>query len=417
MKWSPPIALLIFITHFTFMQAAFSSEEVSIETSSGDEITFTHYPAKGEYLVLWFAPEYGFRKPHRSLALALSHNNIEVWQSNIVESLFMPQSISSIRELDGVYVADLIDIAYKKTSKKIIVMGDSYASITALRGAHRWQQRSSKSLFVGAVLFSPYTYSRIPALGYEPEYLPIISSTNIPIMIYQAKHSGIISQFNTLLEKLQQHENPVYTRFTPNVMSLFYQKDITDQMKLQAKKLPKNIAKMISVLEGHNLPSRVIKLPKKIMQNNGIDSYLVKFSSHQRPSPINLIDTNGNTFTKDNYKGRVTIINFWATWCPPCIEEIPSLNRLKNKLQNEAVDLISINYAEDLKTIKDFMKKVNVEFPVLLDKNGKFAKQWNVITYPSTFIIDTKGNIVYGVNAAIEWDSPKVIKQITELLN
>jgi len=79
-------------------------------------------------------------------------------------------------------------------------------------------------------------------------------------------------------------------------------------------------------------------------------------------------------------------------------------------------ELISINYAEDTKTILEFMKKVKVEFPVLLDKDGGFAKKWNVITYPSTFVIDKNGDIKYGVNAAIEWDSPEFIKKIKSLL-
>ena len=78
-------------------------------------------------------------------------------------------------------------------------------------------------------------------------------------------------------------------------------------------------------------------------------------------------------------------------------------------------ELISINYAEDQKTILDFMKKVNVEFPVLLDKDGTFARKWNVIAYPSTFVIDKSGRIKYGVNAAIEWDSPELIEKIKSL--
>lgn len=95
------------------------------------------------------------------------------------------------------------------------------------------------------------------------------------------------------------------------------------------------------------------------------------------------------------------MVNFWATWCPPCVEEIPSLNRFKNKMSDLPVELISINYAENSQTVIDFMDKVNVEFPVLHDKNRDFAKQWNVITYPSTFVMDKHGQIKYGVNAAI----------------
>ena len=114
-------------------------------------------------------------------------------------------------------------------------------------------------------------------------------------------------------------------------------------------------------------------------------------------------------------KGKIVIVNFWATWCPPCVEEIPSLNRLKEKMQGKPFDLISINYAEDRQVILDFLKEVDVDYPVLMDLNGGFAKKWNVITYPSTFLIDTNGKIIYGVNSAIIWDEPEIIDIIKSL--
>lgn len=236
------------------------------------------------------------------------------------------------------------------------------------------------------------------------------------MMIYQAKNNGTIGQFDILVEKLQQHGNPVYTRLTPKVMSLFYEEEPTPEMIQQMKPLPVSIKKMIPVLEKHQVPSEFIPLKKLTKNKSGIDIYLKKFNGSIKPLPINLIDSHGNNVVKNHYKGKVSIINFWATWCPPCVEEIPSLNRLKNKMKGSDFELISINYAEDKTTILEFMKKVNVEFPVLLDKDGTFARKWNVITYPSTFVIDKSGKIKYGVNAAIEWDSPELITKLKSLL-
>lgn len=398
-------------------EKSFAENELSISISSGDEITVEQFPASGKYLILWLAPEYGLRGAHRSLARMLTKQNIEVWQSDIVESLFLPQGSTAIKNLNGNHVADLIEHAHKKTGKKIIIVGDSYATINALRGAHKWQLRKhTKSYLIGAILFSPYTYATIPPLGQLPEYMPIISATNIPLMIYQAKNNGNIGQFETLVEKLQQHGNPVYTRLTPKVMSLFYEEDPTAQMMQQVKPLPINIKKMISILEKHPVPSKAITIKKLKKHKSGIDIYLKKYKGNIAPLAIKLKDAHGSVVSKNNFKGQVTIINFWATWCPPCVEEIPSLNRLKQKMKGLPFELISINYAEDKKTIIDFMKKVNVEFPVLLDQDGSFAKKWNVITYPSTFVIDPNGKIKYGVNAAIEWDNPEFIKKIKELL-
>jgi thiol-disulfide isomerase/thioredoxin len=406
----------IVVTSILFGKISLAEDEIIVPASNDTEITVTRFAAAGKYLMVWLAPEYGFRTGHRSLARMLTEQNIEIWQCNIVESLFMPQGTTSLKQLDGTYIADVIEYAYKTTGKKIIVTGDSYAASSALIGAHQWQQRKhSDSYLIGAVLFTPYTYAYIPPLGMEPEYLPIVSATNIPMMIYQAKGSATVGQFDLLVNKLQQHNNPVYTKFVPDVMSLFYQDPPTVDMQNNAKALPGNILQMITVLEKHKIPAEPIPLTVTETVKSGIDILLKEYKGIGGPMPIKLKNIDGNTVTKDNFTGQITVINFWATWCPPCIEEIPSLNRLKKKMADVPFELISINYAEDDKTIVDFMKEVNVEFPVLLDKNGEFAKQWNVISYPSTFIIDSKGVIQYGVNAAIEWDDPAVIQKLKAL--
>jgi thiol-disulfide isomerase/thioredoxin len=351
------------------------------------------------------------------MARMLTKQNIEVWQTNLLESLFLAQSSSSIKKLDGEHVADLIEHAHKVTGKKIVVVGDSYASLIALLGAHQWQQRKQTIPYlIGAILFTPYTYASIPPLGQLPEYMPIISATNIPIMIYQSKNSGNIGQFDSLVKKLQQHGNPVFTRMTPKIMSVFYETNPTAAMNEQVKPISISIRKIIPILAKYPVPEKPIALTETKSIQSGIDNHLKKYRGKAKPVPINLLDTNGKRIIKDNFKGQVTVINFWATWCPPCVQEIPSLNRLKQKMKGLPFELISINYAEDKKTITEFMKKVKVEFPVLLDQDGEFARKWNVLTYPSTFVIDKQGVIKYGVNAAIEWDDPEFIEKIKLLL-
>lgn len=393
-----------------------AEEEITVSLDNEIDITVEQFPAGGKYLLLWMAPEYGLRSGHRSLSRKLSEHNVEVWLTNLLESLFLPQSTQSIKQLDSNYIADLIEYAHKKSGKKIVVAGDSYAAISALMGANQWQQRKlSESYLVGAILFTPYTYAYIPPLGLEPEYMPIVSATNIPLMIYQAEKSGTTGQFKELVEKLQQHENPVYTKFIPGAMSVFYNQEVTPESNAQVKSLPGNIKKMIAVLDKHEFPPQAIATKNMNNSRSGIDIFLKEFQGNKTPLAINLKDVNGDTVVKKDYTGQVTVVNFWATWCPPCVQEIPSLNRLKTKMSKFPFELISINYAEDTQTIKDFMKEVNVEFPVLLDQEGKFAQQWNVITYPSTFVIDPQGKIKYGVNAAIEWDEPEFIRTLEAL--
>jgi len=407
--------LLMTALIFAFDQST-QAEEIIVPVSDDNELTTEHFPAEGQYLMVWIAPEYGFRENHRKLAQSFSSLGIEVWQSNVLESLFLTQGTQSQKQLDGRYIADMVEYAYKKTGKKIILCGDSYATVSVLRAARQWQSRDiSKKYLKGAVLFSPYTYAYVPPLGMSPEYLPIVKASNIPLVIYQAQNSGIIAQFNTLYNKLQQHNNPVYLKKIPGIMSLFYQKQPTPQMKKGALDVSNSIDTMLKLLSQHKTPNKIIALKKTAVEKSGIDIYLKAFKGKAKPLSIRLHDTDGNLFEKNNFKDKITVINFWATWCPPCVEEIPSLNRLKQKMQGQDFELISINYAEDKAVIDNFMKKINVEFTVLLDLNGDFAKQWNVISYPSTFIIDKTGNIKYGVNAAIEWDNPELIKKIQSM--
>jgi thiol-disulfide isomerase/thioredoxin len=372
---------------------------------------------KEKYLILWLAPEYGLRPSHRALARQLAKQNIEVWQVDISESLFMPQGLQSLKKLDGTLTAELIESAHKSTGKQIILVGDSYAAINVLRGANQWQQRQQDTAYlIAAILFSPNTYAYIPALGLAPEYMPVVSATNIPIMIYQATKNGNIGQFTKLLEQLQSNNSPVYSQFLPGVMALFYAEEATPAIKKQLDLLPLSIKKLLPLLAKHKRVLTALPIKKIKPNKRGIDSSLKTFLGKTLPLKIDLYDVYDKKIIKNNYQGQITIVNFWATWCPPCVEEIPSLNRLKMKMSDLPFELISINYAEEKETIVAFMKKINVEFPVLLDPNGNFAKQWQVITFPSTFIIGPQGQIRYGVNAAIEWDDPQVIEALKSLL-
>jgi thiol-disulfide isomerase/thioredoxin len=287
-----------------------------------------------------------------------------------------------------------------------------------LRGARRWQQTLPPTRYlVGAVLFTPYSFAYIPPLGTAPEYLPIVESTNIPLMIYQAKGSATHGQFDSLLQKLRSHDSPVYTRLVADVVSLFYEDPPTEAMTRNAQQLAPSIRRVLPLLAQHDYPLRAAGLTRPAEPKSGIDIYLREYSGGSRPGPIRLEDIGGKRVERIDFSGKVTLVNFWATWCPPCIEEIPSLNRLKTKLAGRPFELISINYRQDRETVLDFMQRVRVDFPVLLDVDGELATAWRVISYPSSFVIDKAGNISYGVNAAIDWDAPELLERLETLMH
>jgi len=85
-------------------------------------------------------------------------------------------------------------------------------------------------------------------------------------------------------------------------------------------------------------------------------------------------------------------------------------------MNGKPFQLISVNYAESANDIRAFLDNVNVDFPVLIDPGGKLTSQWKVLAFPSTFVIGPDGNIQYGVNAGIHWDTEAIIAQLNNLL-
>ena len=392
-------------------------DEITYEATDEQEFNLLRFGADGDYLLLWLAPEYGFRDNHRAMAANLAAEGVEVWQVDLVEDLFMPPGTTSLKQLDGAYVAELIRFAHVSSGKKVVVTGDSYAAAIALRGARKWQLQSPVEPYLaGALLFSPYSYAYIPPLGLKPTYLPIVEATNIPLIIVQATDSATQGEFDTLQTKLGQHGSPVYQRRVSDVMSLFYEEPPTAAMTGAAEPLARQIRQMLPLLANHRYPMQAVEMTTPAEIRSGIDLYLREFDGQLQPGPLQLVDVTGKTFRRERFDGQVTLINFWATWCPPCIEEIPSLNRLASRFEGRPFELISINYAQDGDTVAEFMQQVAVDFPVLLDTDGSLSKSWNVISFPSTFVIDSNGELRYGVNAAIDWDSEELISKLESLM-
>ena len=122
---------------------------------------------------------------------------------------------------------------------------------------------------------------------------------------------------------------------------------------------------------------------------------------------FSLPNLKGEYENTDNYKGSYILINFWATWCAPCVKEIPSLNNLYNKFKDKKkFKMIAINIGQSKEAVKKFLldKSLPVEFTILLDEKMDLS-DWNVQAIPTTFLVDKKGKIIYKVEGEKEWDS------------
>lgn len=119
------------------------------------------------------------------------------------------------------------------------------------------------------------------------------------------------------------------------------------------------------------------------------------------------------------YKGKVVLLNFWATWCPPCRREMPSMERVYKKYQDKDFSVVAINQMEDADEVFTFTAALDTRptFDILLDINNEISSMFNVRGLPTTYLIDKKGRIRYRAIGGREFDHPKVEKIIQALMD
>ena len=133
---------------------------------------------------------------------------------------------------------------------------------------------------------------------------------------------------------------------------------------------------------------------------------------------IELIDLNNNTIKLSDYKKDLLIINFWATWCVPCREEMPSLNNLVESIASDNFSVIVIAAGRNSnETIKDFFLKYELtNLKSFKDTKGNFASKMNVLGLPTTLIVDQHSNVIARLVGGADWNSPDAINFINAIL-
>lgn len=136
----------------------------------------------------------------------------------------------------------------------------------------------------------------------------------------------------------------------------------------------------------------------------------------QAPLPLSLNDLAGRTVNLDSLRGQVVLLNFWATWCEPCREEMPSMNRLQKKLAARGFKVIGVNLGEGRQRIEQFLRTTPVDFAILRDDDSAVSKAWRVRVLPASFLIDRNGKLRYQLVGEAEWDDAAMQAPILELL-
>ena len=125
----------------------------------------------------------------------------------------------------------------------------------------------------------------------------------------------------------------------------------------------------------------------------------------------------GEKITLSSLKGYVILISFWAPWCPPCRQEMPSMQKLYEEIGNDKFEILAIAVKQNRAPVEKFIKENKYSFPVLLDEDGSVARKYRVSAIPTNIIIDKSGAIVFREGGAKRWDSKASIKMIKDLIN
>ncbi|GAB6929927.1 thiol-disulfide oxidoreductase ResA [Paenibacillus sp. JCM 10914] len=135
----------------------------------------------------------------------------------------------------------------------------------------------------------------------------------------------------------------------------------------------------------------------------------------EKAANFELLGTDGNVHTMSEYEGKARVINFWGTYCPPCVQEMPALQAQWEKWSSQGVEIIGINVAENKMTVENFVAQTGVEFPILMDPHRDAVKSFGVGPMPTTFFVSSSGKIDHISIGKLELST--LDKQIEQLVN
>ena len=151
--------------------------------------------------------------------------------------------------------------------------------------------------------------------------------------------------------------------------------------------------------------------------------YVIFDSFHERLVEVgdsapdfSITTDNGRAITAASFGGKLLVLNFWATWCPPCVEELPSLNEFANRFTKAGVVVLGISVDSDEKIYRDFLARARVSFLTARDPDRKISADYGTFKYPESYIVDGKGKVLRKIISNQDWMSDRVIKDVESLL-
>ena len=147
------------------------------------------------------------------------------------------------------------------------------------------------------------------------------------------------------------------------------------------------------------------------------DSDLKPRASHHAPPPLKLLDLAGKPHSLEDFRGKVVVINFFGTWCPPCLQEMPGLLLLAEAWKDSPFTVLAVDVGDRPAKLRQVFGEQRKAFTILLDTGSTASRSWGVQSFPTSFVLDPEGRIRYSAHGMVAWDDPGVAARIAALLS
>jgi thiol-disulfide isomerase/thioredoxin len=415
---------LIFCLLIATMPLSASEDLLQLELSTGQEIEVQRYHGDGAATMLWLPSERGLSAAHQVQARALAGLGHEVWLADLHNTYFVQPGRNSIGQFPLDDIVGLIDAAVASSTRRVLLVSSSRGAQSALIAAREWQLRNpGNPALAGIILAHAHLYKARPEPGESAHYLPIVQATNLPVFLLAAQYSTKSSRITELAEELGSGGSHVYTKVLNGVRGGFFTRDESensDEDQVAKLAFTSTLSRAAALLKQVNPPTGAAVTTQNTRQfgrSMGSEPVLSALASPIAAPALHLPRIDGSPFRLEDHVGQVVLVNFWASWCRPCVTEIPSLHRLEAALGDDDFRIVTVNVGEDRERIAEFLLQVPVELPVLMDYDASISKDWMIYVYPSSYLVDHQGKIRYAYLGALEWDSIENLRIIRSLLS
>lgn len=386
------------------------------------EFTVTRHSAESEDNLLWLTAATDSHSQFADVANRIAEQGINVLVSDILDAYLLGHTRGAMVSVPVEDMVELFDQILADSDGRLIIMAAGRIAIPVLRGINAWQRsHEDRSRIAGALLVSPNLYVGVPELGKVGEFYPIAEVSEVPIFLMQPRLSVRTFRLQEIAETLGTAGSPVYTRILKDVRGgFFFNPDEIEEPEPTIAELSSAAATSAQFLARQTAVSdapqnyQELEVPETTNLRRGLVPVTAAIELPQLENP----DLDGNPQRLEDYSGKVVVVNFWASWCPPCLEEIPSMVEFyeQYKAQGEEIELLAVSVGESVTEVNDFIATTPLPFPILMDIDGESARSWKVFTYPTTVVIDRDGKIAAGSVGVVDWAEVETRQVIDDLL-